>query len=85
MVSVTASMTRNVTTYCASLTWNVSRGGTKKKSKAATLAMAVRVPGPRPSRSPAIVGRCAQHVDHGDVGLGKRRVHQEGDARADRA
>ncbi len=55
MVSVTASMTTNVITYWASLTWNVNRGGTKKKSKAATLAIAVRVPGPRPSRSPAIV------------------------------
>ena len=41
MVSVTTSITTNVTRYCASLTWNVKRGGTKKKSNTATLAMAV--------------------------------------------
>ena len=55
MMSVTASMTRNVIRYCASLTWNVIRGGTKKKSNAATPTKAPNVPGPRPSLSPAIV------------------------------
>ena len=82
MVSVTASMTRKVTTYCASLTSNVKRGGTKKKSKAATLAIAVRVPGAAPEPEPR--DRRAQHVDHRDVRLGEGRIHQEARRRAGR-
>ena len=43
-------MTAKVTRYCTSLTANDRRGGTKKKSKAATLSSAARAAGPRPKR-----------------------------------
>ncbi len=41
-------MTANVTTYWVSLTANVRYGGTKKKSKAATLSTAASAEGRRP-------------------------------------
>ncbi len=54
MVSATASITANVTRYCASETANVRRGGTKKKLKQAMFSTAVSAAGPRPRRSPEI-------------------------------
>ena len=55
MVSAMVSMTPKVTRYCTSLTANVNRGGTKKKSKAATLTTAANTDGPRPNRRPVAV------------------------------
>ena len=55
ITSAMISMAANVTKYWASDTANVNRGGTQKKSNDATLSMAVRAEGPRPSRSPATV------------------------------
>ena len=46
------SMTAKVTAYSTSLNANVKRGGTKKKSNAATLSMAAATDGPRPSHNP---------------------------------
>ena len=46
----TASITRKVSTWRASLTAKVMKGGTKKKSKAATLRMEASSEGPRPER-----------------------------------
>ena len=51
MMSATASITANVSRYCASLTANDMRGGTQKKSNAATLTKAARTAGPRPNLS----------------------------------
>src|SRR5450432_3683119 len=48
----TASMMKNVSKYCTSLTANEKRGGTKKKSKAHTLNTAASAAGPLPSRTP---------------------------------
>ncbi len=45
-------MIANVSRYCASLTANEKRGGTQKKSNAATLTKAASTPGPRPQRTP---------------------------------
>ena len=44
----TPSMTAKVTRYCTSVTANEKRGGTKKKSKAATDSTAASMAGPRP-------------------------------------
>ena len=44
----TASMTAKVIRYCTSLTANEKRGGTKKKSKAATLMKDAMTDGPSP-------------------------------------
>ena len=44
----TISITAKVTRYCVSATANVRCGGTKKKSKTATLAIAAKTEGPRP-------------------------------------
>ena len=46
----TSSITAKVTTYCASDTAKVKRGGTKKKSNAATFSTAAAAAGPRPKR-----------------------------------
>ena len=46
----TISMTAKVTRYCESETAKVKRGGTKKKSKAATLRTNASTDGPRPVR-----------------------------------
>ena len=51
MMSATASITANVSRYCASLTANEKRGGTQKKSNAATLTKAASTAGPRPNLS----------------------------------
>ena len=53
MTMVTISITEKVNRYCASLTANVNRGGTKQKLSARMLAMAATMAGPRPRRSPA--------------------------------
>ena len=55
MTSAMVSITPKVTRYCASLTANVKRGGTKKKSNAATFSTAASTDGPRPKRSPVAV------------------------------
>ena len=47
----TTSITAKVTTYCASLTAKLKRGGTKKKSKNPTPRNAAMMAGPRPKRS----------------------------------
>ena len=49
------SITLNVSRYCTSATANVKRGGTKKKSNAATFRIAVITAGPRPNLSAATV------------------------------
>ncbi len=49
MMSATTSITTNVSRYWTSATANVKRGGTKKKSKSATLTKAASTAGPRPS------------------------------------
>ena len=46
-------MTPKVTRYCTSVTANVKRGGTKKKSKQSTFRTAVSTDGSRPMRKPA--------------------------------
>ena len=51
-MSPTASMMKNVSKYCTSLTANEKRGGTKKKSKAATFKTAESAAGPLPNRTP---------------------------------
>src|SRR5678816_1966197 len=51
MMSATVSITANVSRYCASLTANDIRGGTQKKSNAATLTNAAATAGPRPNLS----------------------------------
>src|SRR5882724_8746094 len=51
MINITAKVTR----YCTSAMAKVNRGGTKKKSKAATFSSDVSSDGPRPSLKPAIV------------------------------
>jgi hypothetical protein len=51
ITSATTSMIAKVTTYCMSATAKVSRGGTKKKSNAATERIEAATPGPRPKRS----------------------------------
>src|SRR6058998_578219 len=48
MTSPTTSMTANVSKYCVSATAKVREGGTKKKSKAATLMTEATTEGPRP-------------------------------------
>ena len=48
MTSATTSITAKVSRYCASLTLKVKRGGTKKKSNAATVRKAASTAGPRP-------------------------------------
>ena len=48
MTRLTMSMTPKVRTYCVSATANVKYGGTKKKSKAATLQKVANTDGPRP-------------------------------------
>ena len=48
MIKATASITANVRRYCRSLTAKENRGGTKKKSKLATLTNAASTAGPRP-------------------------------------
>ena len=48
MTSATTSMTAKVSRYWKSLTANEKRGGTKKKSKVATLTKAASTAGPRP-------------------------------------
>ena len=55
MTSAMTSMTPKVSRYCTSLTANVKRGGTKKKSNAATLSTADSTDGPRPKRNPVAV------------------------------
>jgi hypothetical protein len=52
VIRPTASMIKNVSRYCTSLTANDRRGGTKKKSKAHTLKIAANAAGPLPSRMP---------------------------------
>jgi hypothetical protein len=47
----TTSMVAKVSRYCVSLTVNLSRGGTKKKSNVSTLRTAVSIDGPRPTRT----------------------------------
>ncbi len=51
VIRPTASMMKNVSKYCTSLTANEKRGGTKKKSKAHTLKTAANAAGPLPSRT----------------------------------
>ena len=63
------SITTNVIRYCVSLTANVKRGGTKKKSNSSTLATAAAIDGPGPMR-----GYDQGHTgkkDHHDVGIGE--------------
>ena len=50
MTSATTSMTMNVTRYCESVTAKVKYGGTKKKSKAATLSTDASADATRPKR-----------------------------------
>jgi hypothetical protein len=49
ITTATTSMTAKVTRYWVSATLNVNRGGTKMKSKAATLSTADATAGPRPN------------------------------------
>ena len=55
ITSAMVNITLNVTRYCTSETANEKRGGTKKKSKAATFRTAHMTAGPRPKRKPATV------------------------------
>ena len=55
ITSAMVTMAPKVTRYCTSDTANEKRGGTKKKSKAATFSTAVSADGPRPSCRPATV------------------------------
>ena len=50
MTRATISITANVTKYCVSLTANVRKGGTKKKSKAATLRIEAKIEAPGSDR-----------------------------------
>ncbi len=55
ITSAIVTMAPKVTRYCASETAKEKRGGTKKKSNAATFSSAVSAEGPRPSFKPATV------------------------------
>ena len=54
MTRPTTSMMANVIRYCESLTANVKYGGTKKKSKAATLSTEASAEAKRPKRMATI-------------------------------
>jgi len=51
MTRATISITANVIRYCTSETLNEKRGGTYRKSNAATLRNAASTAGPRPKRT----------------------------------
>ena len=50
MIMPTTSITANVTIYCRLVTANEYRGGTKKKSNAATPTTVATIDGPLPNR-----------------------------------
>jgi len=50
MMSATASIIANVSTYCTSATWKDMRGGMKKKLKATMLSSAASTAAPRLKR-----------------------------------
>ena len=56
-------------------------GGTKKKSKAATLSIDARIDGPRPKR--LATSDDPQQVDHDQIGFVEVREHQRSQRGAD--
>ena len=80
MTSATISMTPNVTRYCTSLTANVKRGGTKKKSNSSTFKHGRQHR--RPAAEPQARDVDAEQVDHHEIRQLEVRIHAERDGRA---
>ena len=72
------SMTAKVTRYCTSVTANVNRGGTKKKSNSDDVQH--RREHRRAAPEPQARDRHAQQVDHHEIRELEVRVHHPGDA-----
>ena len=70
----TISMIANVNRYWTSLTANENRGGTKKKSKARTFAIAAKTAGPRPARGRRDHREQEHHHDVREVEVGPSGV-----------
>ena len=86
MISATASITAKVSRYCTSVTANEKRGGTKKKSKRATLTNAASTAGPRPNLTRHQHDReQEQHHDVGEVEVGQQTASRPASSQAQAA